>query len=144
MFLNSIALKLSLNPKRLFLLDGIGALISALFLGMILPAYANLVGLPIYLMKFLASLALVLCIYSLACYFLLPKLDVKQNSEYIPNIKIMIYSNITYVILTVGLIIYHYKKVKIYGMIYFLGEIITMMFIIVLEQQVMTHIRKSS
>lgn len=55
--------------------------------------------------------------YSIGCYFL-----VKKNWK--PFLKIICTANILYGILTFGILLYNYKSVSVFGILYFSGEII--------------------
>ncbi|OIV39821.1 hypothetical protein BKM63_21905 [Flavobacterium johnsoniae] len=65
-------------------------------------------------------------IYSSSCYFL-----VGQNWK--SFLKIISIFNILYCVLTLGIIIYYYQSISVFGIIYFLGEIIVIAGIVFLE-----------
>jgi hypothetical protein len=56
--------------KFVFLIDGLGALVSALLLGVVLPFFQDHLGMPLPIFYGLAALAATFCIYSLSCFFL--------------------------------------------------------------------------
>ena len=61
--------KITSNPRKLLLIDGIGALVSALFLGVILVKWNPLIGMPIDVLYILAAIAGIFAVYSLSCHF---------------------------------------------------------------------------
>ena len=58
---------MSFTKHTLFLMDGIGALVSALMLGFVLPhpMYFDLIGMPVVTLNGLAGLAVIFAGYSL-------------------------------------------------------------------------------
>ena len=59
--------------KKLFLLDALGALLSAFFLGVLLPLFQVYVGVPLFLLYILAMLAAGLALYSFSCFLLVKR-----------------------------------------------------------------------
>ena len=57
-----------INEKNIFLFDGIGALLSFIFTGLLLPVFSDSVGIPIFILRYLAFLPLVFTAYSFYCY----------------------------------------------------------------------------
>lgn len=55
---------MSLTLKQLFFIDGVGAVVSALMLGTILPAVNSYIGMPVLVLHYLGLLACVFAIYS--------------------------------------------------------------------------------
>ena len=60
-------MSIEFNEYTLFKLDGIGALLSTLLLGGILPFIHHLIGLPLHVFYLLGSLASLYVIYDFAC-----------------------------------------------------------------------------
>lgn len=54
--------------NKLFLIDGIGALITALLLSQVLARYESVFGMPASLLYVLAGVAACFAVYSLTCY----------------------------------------------------------------------------
>jgi hypothetical protein len=57
-----------LNQKNIFLFDGVGAALSLIVTGAILPRFANQLGVPINVFYFLALFPLLIGVYSLVIY----------------------------------------------------------------------------
>ena len=57
------------NPRRLFLIDGFGALLSAILLGIVLIKFETIFGIPKSTLYFLASLPCLFAIYDFYCFF---------------------------------------------------------------------------
>lgn len=114
------------KPKNIFLLDSFGALLTTLLLYFVLRNFNDFFGLSKNVFKYLSIIAFALFIYSINCYFF-----VKQNWKLF--LKIICIANILYCLLTLGFIIYCYKNISAFGIIYFLGEIIVISGIVFLE-----------
>ena len=101
MLQNILALEpMNVSAKTLFLIDGLGALLSAFFLGVVLVRFEEWFGMPAKVLYVLAGLALVYAAYSLACHFLL-------SAGWSPYLKIIAAANVFHCVLTGGLLIVH-------------------------------------
>jgi len=56
------------KPKTLFLVDGIGALLTALLLFAVLRPFHELFGMPQITVTYLSIIAAIFCLYSMSCY----------------------------------------------------------------------------
>lgn len=56
------------NPRRLLLLDGLAALLGAVMLGVVLPRFADAVGLPPSTLRALSLVSVACCVYSLGSF----------------------------------------------------------------------------
>jgi hypothetical protein len=108
---------LTLNPRALFLIDGLGALLTALFLYGILRTFNEYFGMPPMILTYLSLMAVLFCIYSITCFFLL-------THTWRPFLAVISISNLLYCCATVGLVIYYYQTLTILGVIYFLAEVV--------------------
>jgi len=61
--------KQKVNPKKLFLFDGFGAILSALLLGVVLVELESIFGIPRKTLYFLAFLPCLFATYDFFCYF---------------------------------------------------------------------------
>lgn len=118
--------KILIKPKNIFLLDSFGALLTTVLLYFILRNFNDFFGLSKDVFECLSLIALIFFIYSSSCYFL-----VGQNWK--SFLKIISIFNILYCVLTLGIIIYYYQSISVFGIIYFLGEIIVIAGIVFLE-----------
>lgn len=114
--IQNITHKLGLRPRNVFLLDGIGALISALFLIALLAPFESIFGMPRKVLYTLSIPAFGFAVYSLSCYFF----DVKKWQPYL---KLIALANFLYCCVTLGLVIQEYDLLTMLGVAYFLGEI---------------------
>lgn len=135
--INSIKLiiaKLAASPKNIFLLDSIGAFLTAFLLGFVLAKFQSIVGMPQKTLYFLSALAFVFAIYSLSCYCFVSN---KQNNF----LRVIIIANILYCCLTTGLIFYNFQTLTVLGLIYFILEIIVIVCLVFIEEKVAKSLR---
>jgi len=127
---------LSGKPKSLFLIDGIGAMLTAFFLFAVLRNFNEYFGMPETLLAYLAAIAVCFCIYSAACFVFL-----KDNwTPYLRGIGI---ANLLYCILTTGFLIIYYSQLTIIGATYFILEIAIICGLVCIELNVATKISRS-
>jgi len=107
----------NLSYRKLFLIDGIGAVITALLLSLVLAQFEPYFGMPAKILYILAGLAVVFAFYSFSCYWLL-------NNNYSVFLKGIATANILYCLLTIALMIYFHNSLTWLGIAYFVGEII--------------------
>lgn len=112
----SIATFSSLSIHQLFLIDAIGALVSALMLGLILPGFHEYIGLPVIILRFLAAPAFIFFLYSTSCYFF----SAKNRATLL---QVIAFANLLYCLVTATLLLYHFDHLLLLGWIYFTGEI---------------------
>jgi hypothetical protein len=117
------------NPKRLFLIDFLGAITSVFMLGYILVKLESLFGIPQTTLYFLASIPCIFVIYDIFCY-----LKIKQRIWL--YLKGIAYMNISYCCVSIGLAFYHYKKITYLGWIYLVFEILIVIIISSIEIKV--------
>ena len=105
------------NPKKIFLIDSIGAFLSAALLFAILSFFVEEFGLPKMILYLLFSIACIFSIYSISCYYLFEK----QWRTYLWTVLI---ANILYCILTIVFLVIFRNSITLLGLIYFILEII--------------------
>ncbi|GAA4272516.1 hypothetical protein U6A24_09790 [Aquimarina gracilis] len=117
------------NPKRLFQIDGVGAIFSAMLLGIVLVKLQGLFGIPKSTLYFLASLPCLFAIYDFYCYF---QID-KNLGIFLKGIA---FSNLIYCSLSIGLAIYHKEVITNLGWIYIVSEIVLIGILAIIELRV--------
>jgi len=124
------------KPKKLFLIDSFGAILTAFFLFVVLRNFNEYFGMPKILLTYLSVIAVCFCIYSTTCYFFL-------KNYWTLFISIISIANLLYCILTMGLLIFYYPHLTIIGLTYFLLEIAIICKLIYVELHVAATIKKS-
>lgn len=107
-------MKYFFKPDKVFQIDGIGAAISALLLMLVIAQFEFFFGFPVNVAKWLSVLPFAYSVFSLTCHWCKPK-----SSIYL---KIIVAANILYCIITIGLVVYFFNKITIFGILYFLIE----------------------
>lgn len=115
-----------INPKKFFLIDSIGALLSAFLLGVVLTRFEDTFGMPQKVLYWLSFMACVFSAYSFFCY-----IGIKGNWK--PYLKIISVVNLLYCCLTMTLVIYFFQKLTVPGMLYFILEIIVVTILALIE-----------
>lgn len=115
--------------KKLFLLDGVGAIVSAILLGIVLVELEAHFGIPKATLYFLAILPCFFAIYDFYCYF---RID-KNLGKFLKGIAIV---NLIYCCLSLGLAFYHQEKLTYLGWIYIILEIIIVVILAIFELRV--------
>jgi len=123
--------KLAIMPKKLFLIDSLGALVTALLLSQVLARFEQVFGMPKDMLYFLAALAGLLAIYSFTCH-----LRLRENWR--PFLKAIAIANVLYCLLTLNLMIYFREDLTALGFAYFIGEIIIVLVLARIEIAVST------
>jgi hypothetical protein len=118
--------KISNNAKIVFLIDSIGALLSALFIFIILTFFENKIGIPAKTLIFLIIFTIVLSLFSFCCYLI-------QNKNLKLNFKVISRANILYCILTIITLVAYRQVIPILGLLYFIFEIFIIILIVKVE-----------
>ncbi len=119
----------STNPKQLLLLDGIGALVSAFFLGVVLVQLESLFGIPRQTLYFLAFLPCLFAVYDFFCFW-----RIEQNIGFF--IKVIAVINVLYCCLSLGFAFYHADRITVLGWGYILIEILIVLALVAVEWRV--------
>lgn len=118
--------QLALNPRKLFLVDSAGALLTAFLTGVILVMFRDFFGMPKWVLIILSLTALLFAVYSLSCYFF-------SGRHWRICLQIIAIANLLYCCATAGLVIFFYSSLSIFGVLYFVGEILLIGIIVSIE-----------
>lgn len=113
---------MSLSPKQLFLLDGLGALLSTFLLGFVLVKLEYLFGMPQKELYFLASIPFFFAIYDFICYW-------KIQENWRPYLKAIAIANLLYCCVSVAFVFHSYHQLTSLGFGYFILELIIVIII---------------
>ena len=120
-------------PKKIFLIDGAGALLTALtliFAPVLLP---GIFGLPQAQTMLLGRIAVCIAVYSLYNY-------VRFNpTRWKLLLRIIALANLAYCLLSLVVLIYFYKQVTVIGWIYFTGEIAIIISLFLWEMNILNR-----
>lgn len=134
---NNLIRRLANEPRKLFLLDGIGALASFASLLLIAEYFSGLVGMPRPILQILAGLAACFFVYSSLCFMRLKK----NHAPYLQGICLV---NSAYCLLTLSLTAYFYPELTAFGVAYFSVEICLICILVYTEWRVFRLLTKST
>lgn len=117
------------TPRTLFLVDGIGALVTALVVGVVLPAFDEYFTMPRPVLHALALTAAVFAAYSLTCAAMRPK-------RWPGFLRAVAVANAIYCVVTAGCLIYFRVHLSMGDWIYFVGELAVLWALVTLELRV--------
>ncbi len=117
---------LLLSYRNFFLLDGIGAIVTAFMLAVVLGNFQPIFGMPNEILYWLAGAAVCFAFYSFSCYLFL-----KGNWK--PFLQVIAIANTAYCLMTLMLGIVHRECLTLLGAGYFVGEIIVVMTLVRFE-----------
>jgi len=120
---------MNVNESSIFLLDGAGALLSVFLLGVMLPALQHWIGMPSYIFYYLATWAFGCLVYDLACFRFANHRDPKW-------LRGIMAANVLYCLLTVVLLVIHFKEMTSWGITYFLAEIPVILGLVFFERNI--------
>ncbi|MFN3852536.1 MAG: hypothetical protein ACK4NY_24105 [Spirosomataceae bacterium] len=105
----------SINPRKLFLFDGLGAIYSAFMLGFVLFQNEILFGIPKTVLFYLSIMAATFAVYSLTCYIGNPR----KPKNYL---RVIAFANLTYCCISLGIMTYFFQQITVLGIIYLILE----------------------
>lgn len=116
--------------KKLFIVDGIGALISSLFLGIVLVNFQEYIGIPVSSLYVLAAIPILFILYDIYCYMQL------NDTKAAFHLRLIAIANLWYILVSIGFAVYHFPLLRPLGFIYLLGEIIVIFCIAFIQLEV--------
>lgn len=124
-----------MNSRTIFLLDGIGALLSLIVTGLILPQFSEVLGLSKNLIYTLAIFPAIFMSYSFTCYAF-----IKPTKPWM--VLTIILANLTYCLISGSLILFH-EALTLPGKSLLSGEILVVLAVITLEFKVYRELPRS-
>jgi len=117
--------KLIVNPKLIFKIDALGALLTTVSL-LVIAKLETYFGMPSKILYILSGVTFCFFMYSISCFRLI-------KSNWKPFLIIIIVCNSIYVLVSSRLIIMHSEKLTKLGWVYFILEIIVIALVVILE-----------
>ena len=117
------------SPRTLFLVDGAGALVTALTVGVVLPALGEYIGTPRPVLRALAITAAIFAAYSFTCAATQPR----RWPGYLRGIAL---ANAGYCLVTAAVLIRFAAALHVLDWLYFVGEIAVVGALVALELRV--------
>jgi len=129
--------QMTLSPKMLFLIDGMGALLSAFLLGVILTRFESTFGMPRKSLYFLSFLPIIFAIYDFSCYLRIRK-------YWKSFLKIIAIARGIYCCISIGFVIHHFQELTNLGFIYFLLEFTIVIILASVELKTAARLTKNT
>ena len=107
----------NVSIKKLLFIDGLGALLSAFLLGVVLVGLESYFGIPKSTLYVLAVIPCVFAIYDFYCYF-------RIRDKHWMYLRVIAIANILYACLSLVLAFSHFEVITVYGWVYIIVEII--------------------
>jgi hypothetical protein len=114
------------NPRKLFLIDGLGAILTAIILGVVFLNYQEYIGMPNNILIMLSLMASIFVVYSFTCY-------IKSFKNWWIYLKIIAFANLSYCCITMTLLYINFQSLTFFGLIYFMAEIIIIAMLVYME-----------
>ncbi len=119
----------NITSRQLFFIDSLGALVSAILLGLILPLYQEQIGVSASTLYRLSGGASAFFIYSSYCYWVLKR-------PLAPFLRVIAICNLVYCLITLGIMISLADQIKTLGVLYFGGELVIIIVLAIFELKV--------
>jgi hypothetical protein len=129
MYRNQIKNTFSKHPKKLFLLDAFGALLSSFLIGIVLVQYESYFGIPVTTLYLLATLPLFFALFDFYCYF-------NHSINLKRLLQLIAIANLMYCLLSLSFIFIHRDSITNLAWIYLTLEIGIVVTIARLEFQI--------
>ena len=124
------------HPKKLFLIDGLGAILSAFLLGFVLVKLEQVFGIPSKTLYFLATMPVFFAIYDLYC----ARKNNDDLGQFMRGIAII---NLIYCCISIVFAFYHFGTITIFGWSYLLMEILIIITLASIEFKVAKRLIKN-
>ncbi len=124
-------MKTIFQPDKIFLTDGLGALLTAGFLGGVLARWEAHFGMPRSVLYPLAAVGVLFAAYSLSCYFF----KVKKWKSFLLGIAL---ANLAYCLVSLALVAMFFQRLTALGVAYFTLEICVVMALVWIELKLTT------
>ena len=125
---------MTLAHGRIFLIDGAGALLSALCLGVLLPSMHSLIGLPVFILHSLSLLALAYALYDFCCF----KWADKTHPLWL---ALMVAANTSHLVLTLYILNSYRRSLEFLGILYFTTELLILAGLIFYELTLVAQLK---
>lgn len=119
--------------ERVFLIDGLGGVLTATMLGLVLPAFHEHIGLPVDTLRLLGLAGLGYAAYSLSCFRFL-------RGNHAPYLRFVVLANLLYCIVTAAILTAHRQDLTTLGLAYFVAEILVILAVVGLEIRVLRRL----
>lgn len=128
--------KASESPIDILKIDAVGACVSAIMLGLVLPRLHDLFGIPLEMLYFLAAHPVF--------FVLLDILFISRKRLQVPGLKVIALLNAMFCAASLALMLAHLSSIKLLGIAYLIGEICLVLCIAWVEWMAYRRLRTPS
>ena len=128
--------KFTSNPTKLFIIDGLGAILSAFLLGYVLVKFENIFGIPSKTLYTLSAMPVIFALYDLYC--------IKKKDDLGHFMKGIAIINLTYCCISILFAFYHLRTITIFGWSYLTIEILIIIILTIIEYKVAKRLIKKA
>jgi CHASE2 domain-containing sensor protein len=114
------------NPKKLFLIDSSGAMVTAFLSGVILVRFEEFFGMPRKVLLFMSLLAAVYAVYSMGCFLY-------AGLHWRPLLNTIAVANLVYCFITVAFIFLFFRDLTTLALTYFFLEMLIVGILVFIE-----------
>lgn len=126
--------KLASFIKYIFLIDGLGALLTAFSLAVVLTTFEEHFGMPRDVLYGLAFVAGLFAVYSFTCHFIKPV-------NWRPFLKVIAIANSIYCLISLGFLFYLQEQIMPLAWVYFLLEILIVGILVFFEWRIANDLK---
>lgn len=124
------------GARQAFLIDGLGGLLTATMLGLVLPAFHQHIGLPAGTLRLLGLAGLGYATYSLSCFRFL-------QGNPAPYLRFIVVANLLYCLVTAAILATHRNTVTTLGLSYFVAEVLVILAVVSLEIRILRRLTEA-
>ena len=118
-----------ISPSKVFLVDGFGALLTAVFIHLLATFFIDWVGLPVKVLRILTLVALMMAVFSFCCHLF----GKGNNSKWL---RVIMVANLVYIMSTAIILVIYRDQLKWPGLIYFLSEFVVVFILVRWEARI--------
>ena len=115
-----------LDQRTIFAFDGVGAVVTAFCVGVLLPIFHDYIGMPVDKLYAMGALGVVFACYSFSIFFF----SNHDRDWYLPVIMNL---NLAYCLITAVFLWVYFDQIQLLGWIYFVGEIVIVVALVGVE-----------
>jgi len=134
--ISSVINQFKMHPRRIFLVDGLGALVTIFFLRIVLVQLNNLVGIPVSTLKILAPLPMCVLVLDAIGYTFYHRVGMVV-------LRLIILLNICYCFVSIYFGWIDAATITLLGWTYLVVEIIIIVGVVLYESRVLTEITEA-
>lgn len=119
-----------LSARQVFLVDGLGGVLTATLLGLVLPMFHERIGLGPWTLRWLGLAGLGYAVFSLSTYL-------RSPLRMVPYLRVIILANLAYCVTIAVVLVANRAEVTVLGFVYFAIEVGVILTLVGLETRIL-------